>query len=65
MCLTFLTLKKLKWFDEGALTGMALTDIQKAFDTINHKTLVRKLKMIRFSEKQNGLLHIYFMAHFL
>ena len=38
LCLSFLTDKILKGFDEGLLTGMILIDLQKAFDTINHET---------------------------
>ena len=34
LCLSFLTDKILKGFDEGLLTGMILIDLQKAFDTI-------------------------------
>ena len=34
ICLSFLTDKVLKRFDEGLSTGMILIDLQKAFDTI-------------------------------
>ena len=30
----------LKGFDNGMYTGMILIDLQKAFDTINHKILL-------------------------
>ena len=50
LCLSFLTEKILKGFDEGLLTGMILIDLQKAFDTINHEILVKKLKAMGFSE---------------
>ena len=43
--------KKLKEFDEGLLRGMILTDLQKVFDTINHKVLLQKPKAIRFWEQ--------------
>ena len=36
LCLSFLTDKILKGFDEGLLNGMILIGLQKAFDTINH-----------------------------
>ena len=51
ICLAHLTDKILKRFDEGLLTGMILIDLQKAFDTINHKVLLQNLKAIRFSEQ--------------
>ena len=50
LCLSFLTDKVLKGFDEGLLTGMILIDLQKAFDTIDHENLLQKLKAIEFSE---------------
>ena len=51
LCLSFLTDKILKGFDEGLLTGMILIGLQKAFDTINHETLLKKLEAIGFSDK--------------
>ena len=51
LCLAHLMDRKLKEFDEGLLSGMILTDLQKVFDTINHKVLLQKLKAIRFSEQ--------------
>ena len=45
LCLSFLTDKTLKCFDEGLLTGMILINLQKAIDTINHKLLLRNLKL--------------------
>ena len=50
LCLSFLTDKVLKGFDEGLLTGMILIDLQKAFDTTDHEILLQKLKVIKFSE---------------
>ena len=35
--------KLLKGFDDDLVTGMILMDLQKAFDTINHDTPLRKL----------------------
>ena len=50
LCLSFLTDKVLKRFDEGLLTGIILIDPQKAFDTIDHEILLQKRKAIKFSE---------------
>ena len=49
-CLSFLNDKILKGFDDGLLTGMILIDLQKAFDTINHDMLLKKLNIIGFSD---------------
>ena len=49
-CLSFLNDKILKDFDDGLLTGMILIDLQKAFDTINHDMLLKKLIIIGFSD---------------
>ena len=50
LCLSFLTDKIVKGFDEGLLTGMMLIDLQKAFDTFNHEILLKRLKAMGFSE---------------
>ena len=42
--------KILKGFDDGLLTGMILTDLQKAFDTINYDVLLKKLSITGFSD---------------
>ena len=49
-CLSLLNEIFSKGFDEGKLTGMILIDLQKAFDTINHKILLMKLEYLGFSE---------------
>ena len=51
LCLSFLTDKILKGFDEGLLSGKILIDLQKAFDTINHEILLKKLEAIGFPDK--------------
>ena len=48
--LSFLNDKILKGFDSGVYTGMILIDLQKAFDTINHKILIDRLLPIGFSK---------------
>ena len=44
-CLSYLTDKILTGFDSGLLTGMILIDLQKAFDTINHDLLLKKMSL--------------------
>ena len=50
LCLSFLTDKILKGFDKGLLTGMTLINLQNAFDTMYHENLLRKRKVIKFSD---------------
>ena len=42
--------KILKGFDNGLVTGIILIDFQKAFDTINHDILLKKLSITDFSD---------------
>ena len=48
-CLTFLHDKSFKGFDKSLMTGMMLIDLQKAFDTIDHDILLKKMSAIGFS----------------
>ena len=47
-CLSYLQDKVAKGFGSGLLTGMILIDLQ-AFDTIDHKILIEKMKCMGFS----------------
>ena len=48
-CLSYLQDQVAKGFDSGLLTGMILIDLQKGFDTIDHKILIEKMKCMGFS----------------
>ena len=47
----------LKGFDKGLMTGMILIDLQKAFDTINHDILLKRLSAIGFLNHAIGSIH--------
>ena len=47
--LSYLTNKIMTGFDSGLLTAMILIDLQKAFDTINHDILLKKMASLGFS----------------
>ena len=49
-CLSFLNEKFLKGFDDDLVTGKILINLQKAFDTINHDILLKKVSIIGFSD---------------
>ena len=51
--------KNLKGFDKGLMTGMILVDLQKAFDTIDHDILLKKLSAICFSNHAIGWFKSY------
>ena len=58
--LSYLNNKTKTGFESGLHTGMILIDLQKVFDTINHKTLVNKMEFLGFSKMSFfGLNHIY------
>ena len=46
-CLIHLSDHILKNQDKGQYTGMVILDLQKAFDTVNHKILISKLRANR------------------
>ena len=49
-CLSYLHDKILTGFDKNLITGLIAIDLQKAFDTIDHCVLLRKMKIIGFSD---------------
>ena len=49
-CLSYLTDRVRNGFEKGLLTGMILIDLQKAFDTIDHSIVLKKMKCLSFSE---------------
>ena len=49
-CLYFWNDKNLKSFDQDLITGIILIDLPKAYDTINHDILLKKLYAIGFSK---------------
>ena len=51
-CLSYLTDKVRTGFEKGLLTGMVLTDLQKAFDTIDHGILPDKMNCLGFSNSK-------------
>ena len=61
--LSFLKNKILKGFDNTVYTGMILIDLQKAFDTINHKILLDKLLPIGFSKNTISWYESYLAEH--
>ena len=58
-CLTFLHDNILKGFDKGLITSMILIDPQKAFNTIDHHMLLKKLSAIGFSNHIIGWFKSY------
>ena len=49
-CLSYLSNKIASGFESGLHTGMILTDLQKAFDTIDHEIIINKLEFLGFSK---------------
>ena len=57
--LSYLTDKILTGFVSGLLTGMILIDLQKAFGTINHDILLKKMPALRFSDRSINWFKLY------
>ena len=49
-CLGHLTDEITTGFEKCLFTGMILSDLQKAFDTIDHQILIKKMKYLGFSK---------------
>ena len=45
--------------ENGKHTGMMLIDLQKTFDTLDHKILLEKMKCVGFSNKTTKWFHSY------
>ena len=50
-CLFYLNNKIAADFESGFYTGMILIDLQKAFNTVNHDILLKKMEFIGFSKE--------------
>ena len=50
-CLSYLNNKRATSFESVLYTGMILIGLQKAFDTVNHDILFKKMEFIGFSEE--------------
>ena len=50
-CLSYLHDKITKDFDSGLLTGMVLTDLQKAFHTIDHNILIKEMSFLGLTDE--------------
>ena len=58
-CLSQLTDMTLNGAENRKLTGMILIDLENAFDTLDHKILLNKMKCIGFSDKTIKWFHSY------
>ena len=48
--MSYLNNKIAAGFESGLHTGMILIDLQKAFDTVNHEILIKKMECLGFSK---------------
>ena len=56
---SYLANKIMAGFDSGLLTGMILIDLQKAFHTINHDILLKKMVSLGFSNHSIKWFQLY------
>ena len=59
-CFSYLNDKILKNFEKGLMTGMILTDLQKAFDTIDHDLFLQKVYALDFLKHTVNWFQSYF-----
>ena len=59
-CLYYLTDKVRNGFEKGSLAGMISIDLQKPFDTIDHKIFIEKMSCLGFHESTIRLYKSYF-----
>ena len=57
-----LTDKINKGFDSGKYTSLILIDLKKAFDTIDHEILLKKIGCIGFLEKVISWFELYLLG---
>ena len=50
-CLSYLNNQVATGFESGYYTSMILIELQKAFDTVNHDILLKKMEFVGFSEE--------------
>ena len=58
-CLLFMLEKLKRALDKGFITGILLTDLSKAFDSISHELLIAKLHAYGFSTSALNLIYDY------
>ena len=53
-CLSYLSDKIMKGFENRMFSGMTLIDLQKAFDTIDHEIFLKKMKHTGLADSANS-----------